>query len=94
MEEMKEKLNIAVGEDTEEKKKWRGLSQGEMDQTWKNVPERMEEEVLDKCKVEESKKEAFRGRGCSSATEQGAQKQEIHNKKLGRRLLGKNFLLV
>ena len=26
---------------------------------------RMEEEVLDKCEVEESKREAFRGRGAS-----------------------------
>ena len=31
VEEMKEKPNIAVLEDTEEMKKWRGLSQSEMD---------------------------------------------------------------
>ena len=36
MEETKEKLNIAVEEDTEEMKKWRGLSQSEMDQSWNN----------------------------------------------------------
>ena len=34
-----------------------------MDQCWKNLAERMEEEDLDKYKVEESKKNAFRGRG-------------------------------
>ena len=34
-----------------------------MDQCWKKLAERMEEEVLDKYKVEESKREAFRGRG-------------------------------
>ena len=33
-----------------------------MDQSWKVLTERMEEEVLDKYKVEESNKEAFRGR--------------------------------
>ena len=35
MEEMKEKLSIAVEEDTEDVKKWRGLSRSEMDQRWK-----------------------------------------------------------
>ena len=44
---------------------------------------RTEEEVLNKYEVEESKKEAFRGRG--------AQKQEIQIKKEERRLVGKNF---
>ena len=34
-----------------------------MDQSWKNLAERMEEQVLDKYKVEESTQEAFRGRG-------------------------------
>ena len=34
-----------------------------MDQCWKTLAERAEEEVLDKYKVEESKREAFGGRG-------------------------------
>ena len=63
MEEMKEKLNIAVEEDTEEVKNGEALSQSEMDQSWKNLAERMEEKVLDKYTVEESKKGAFKGRG-------------------------------
>ena len=63
MEEVKEKLSIAVEEDTEEGKKWRGLSQSEIHQSWKNWAERDEEEVLDKYKVEEGNKEAFRGGG-------------------------------
>ena len=46
-------------EDIEEVKKWRGLSQSEIDQIWKNSAERIEEEVLDKYKVEEGNKEAF-----------------------------------
>ena len=49
----------AVVEDTEEIRKWRGSSQSEMDFRWKNLAGRMEEEVLDKYKVEESKREAF-----------------------------------
>ena len=47
IEEMKERPNIAVEEDTEEMKRWRRLSQSEMDLCWKNLSERMEEEVLD-----------------------------------------------
>ena len=61
--EMKERPNIAVEEDTEEMKRWRSPNQSEMDLCWKNLAERMEEEVLDKYKVEESKKGAFTGRG-------------------------------
>ena len=60
---MKERTNIAVEEDTEEMKRWRDLSQSEMDLCWKNLAERMEEEVLDKYKVEESKRGEFKGRG-------------------------------
>ena len=80
MEEMKEKLSVAKEEDTEEVKKWRGLSQSEMDQSWKNLAGRTEEGVLDKYKVEESNKEAF---GCGSAlgVEEGAQTQEIRIRK-------------
>ena len=63
IDEIKEKPNIAVVEDTEEMRKWRGLSQSEKDRCLKNLAENFEEEVLDKYKVEESKREAFRGRG-------------------------------
>ena len=41
----------------------RDLIQGDMDLCWKKLAERIEEEVLDKYKVEESKRGAFRGRG-------------------------------
>ena len=59
-EEMKERPNVAVEEDTEEMKRWRRLNQSEMDLCWKNLAENMEEEVLDKYKVEESKRGAFK----------------------------------
>ena len=49
-------------EDTEEMKRWRSLNQSEMDPCWKKLAERMEEEVLDNYKVEESKKGCFKGR--------------------------------
>ena len=42
IEEMKEKPIIAVEEDTEEMRKWRGLSQSEMDLCWKKLAEKME----------------------------------------------------
>ena len=60
-EEMKEKPNFAVEDDTEEMKKWRELNQIEIDICWKKLAERMEEEVLDK--VGESRRGAFEGRG-------------------------------
>ena len=69
-------------------RKWRGLSQSEIDLCWKNLVER-----VNKYKVEECRREAFRGRGALFGMEEGAQKQEIQNKKVGRRLLGKNFSL-
>ena len=72
IEKMKKRPNIAVEEDTEEMRKWRDLSQGEMDLCWKKLAERMEEEVLDKYKVEESRRGAFRGRGAPFWTGEGS----------------------
>ena len=56
-EEMKEKPNFAVEEDTEEMNKWRELNQSEIDICLKKLAERMEEEVLYKYKVEERARE-------------------------------------
>ena len=53
-----------------------------MDQCCKNLAERMEEEVLDKCMVEDSKREAFKGIGAPLQWRR-EQKQEIQNKKMG-----------
>ena len=76
-------------EDTEVMRKWRGLSRSEIDQCWRNLAGRMEEELMENYKVEESKREAFRGKVLFGM--EGAQKQEIQNKKVGRRLLGHIF---
>ena len=40
-EEMNERLDIAVEEDTEEMKRWRSLNQSEMNLCWKNLAEKM-----------------------------------------------------
>ena len=61
-EEMKDKANSLLKVDTEDMRKCRGMSQEEMDQCWKNLVEKMEAEVLDKYKIEDSKREVFEGR--------------------------------
>ena len=62
-EEMKDTPKSLLEEDTEEMRKWRGMNQEEMDQCWKKLAVTMEEEVLDKYKVEDSNRKAYRGRG-------------------------------
>ena len=42
-EEKKDKANSLLEEDTEEMRKWRSLSQSEMDLCWKSLAKRMEE---------------------------------------------------
>ena len=93
-EEMKEKPSSSLEEDTEEKKTWRGMSQDELGQCWGRLAERMEEEVLDKYNVEDSKREAFKGRSAHLGWRRGAQKQERQNQKVERRQLGQNLRLV
>ena len=58
---MKERPDTAVEEATEEMKRWRSLNQSEVDQCWKSLAGRMDEEVLDRYKVEQSKKGCFKG---------------------------------
>ena len=94
IDEMKEKPLIAVEEDTDEVRKWRGLSQGEMDMCWKKLAERMEEEVLDKYKVEKSKRGAFKGRGAPLEWRRVRKNKRYKNKKVVRILLGKKFFFV
>ena len=47
-EEMKDKPNSLLEEDTEQMRKWRRVNQEEMHKCWKKLAEKMEEEVLDK----------------------------------------------
>ena len=60
---MKDQANSHLLEDTEEMRTWRGLNQEEIDQCWKEWSEKIEEEVLDKYKVEDCEREAYRSRG-------------------------------
>ena len=62
-EEVKDIPNSRLEGDTEEMRQWRRMSQEEMDQCWKKLAGRMEEEVLNKYKVEDSKREAYRSIG-------------------------------
>ena len=75
--EIKDKPNSLLQEDTEEMRKWRGVSQDE-----KELAEKIEEEVLDKYKVEDSKREAFFLRQrCSAGMEAGAKKKKYRIRK-------------
>ena len=64
-EEMKHTSSSIVVEDTEETIGWRALSQLDVDECRKKIAEKVEEEVLNKYKVEDSKRGAYRGRGIS-----------------------------
>ena len=55
MEEMKNKPSSSLVEDTEEMIGWRPMNQEEMDKYWKKLVGKIEEEVLDKYQVEDSK---------------------------------------
>ena len=62
---MKEKPSSSWEEDTGQMIEWRSMSREEMDQCWKELAEKMEEEVLDLYKVEDIRRGAYRGRGSS-----------------------------
>ena len=77
-------------EDTEEMK----MEKSEMDQCWRILAERMEEEVLDKYKVEESKREAFRGRGPSLEWRRVRKNKEYRKRLWEEDCWARNFLFV
>ena len=93
-EEMKTKSREDREKDSEKNVEWRSMSQEEMDECWKRLAEKMEEEVLDKYKVEDSKREAYRGRFSFFGIVACTKKQEVQDTKVERRLLGKNLRLV
>ena len=55
--EMKGKPSGSLEEDTGEMIEWRSMSQDEMNQCWRKLVGRMEEEVLDKYEAQDSKRE-------------------------------------
>ena len=88
-EEMKVKPGSLLEGDTEEIREWRHMSQEEMDQCWKKLAAKMEEEVLDKYKVEEGVQRQRLLLGMEACTK----KQDVQDTKLERRLLGKDLFL-
>ena len=87
IEEMKKKPR----DDSEEEMiEWRSMSQEEMDECGKKLAEKIEEEVLDKYKVEDNKRGAYRGRGSVLEWRRVRRSRKYRR----RRLFGKNFRLV
>ena len=66
------------------------MTQDEMDQ----LAERMEQEVLDKYKVEDSKREAYKGRGAPLEWRRVCRSKKYRIRKWWRRLPGKNLRFV
>ena len=94
--EMKNESREDTEKATEEMIEWRSMSQEEMDECWKRPAEKMEQEALDKYKVDNSNNFACRSRGSFFwvGMEACTKKQEVQDTKVGRRLLGRNFRLV
>ena len=61
-EKVKNKPRDDREDDTGVMVEWRSMSQEEMDQCWKKLAEKIEEEVLEKYKVADTKRGAYRGR--------------------------------
>ena len=70
------------------------MSQSEMDQCWKKLAKKIEAEVLEKCKVDDNKRGAYRGRGYE--LEWRRMRKNKYRIRMWReeRLLGKNFRIV
>ena len=71
----------------------RSMSQEEMDQCWKELAEKIEEEVLDKYRVED-RRGAYRGRGSSLEWWRVRKSRKYSIRKWVRRWLGKNLRFV
>ena len=80
-EEMKDQSCRHLEEDTKEMRTWRSLKREEIDQCWKKLAKKSEEEVLDKYRVEDSKREAYRGRGAPLEWRRVHRKQQEHSTK-------------
>ena len=93
-EEMKDEAGGLLEEDTEKMRTWRFVNQEEMDQCWKKLAERMEVEVLDKYKVEDSTRERLTEAEPLRWNGGVYEEAKKWDKKVVTRLLGKNFRLV
>ena len=71
---------------------WRSVCQKEMDQCWNNLAEKIEEDVLDKYKVDDSNSSLPRQR-LLVGMEVCAKKKEVQNTKSGEKIVGQGFSL-
>ena len=76
IEQMKDRTNFAEEEDAEDLNRWRSLNQSEMDNAGRSWRREWRMEVLDKYKVEESKRGAFQGRSNHLECRRVRKKQE------------------
>ena len=91
-EEMKGKPSSSLEEDTEEMRKWRGMSQDEMDQCWKNLADKNGRGSSDQVRSRRKQKKRLSEVAVLFWNGEGlVKKQEM---KVVRRLLGNNFLFV
>ena len=82
-EDMKDKPSSSLGEDTGEMIEWRGMNQEEVDQCWKKSTEKLTKRFWTSTKVEDSKREACRGRGSSSEWRRVRRSRKYRTRELG-----------
>ena len=92
-EEVKDKQNISLEEDTEEMCTWRGLSQNEVDQCWKKLAEKWKRKFWTstrskKAKEWPSEREVPRWNGDGCAKTRNTEKES------GAKIPGQKFFLV
>ena len=89
-EEMKDKPNSLLEEDTEEMREWRHMSQEEMDECWKKLAGRGSGQVQGRGQQKRDSQMQILFIGMETCTK----KQEVQDTKVERRFLGKNLRLV
>ena len=89
-EEMKNKPSSFWEEETEEMIGWRSVSQEEMDQCWKKLAEKIEEEVLDRYKSGRQQKRSLQRLGLFVGMEACAKEQKYKSEE---KIVGQEFSL-
>ena len=90
---MKDKQSSSWEEDTEGMIEWRSVSQEEMDKCWKELAENRRR-GFGQVQGGRQQREVLTGQRFFFGMEACAKKQEVHNTKVERKLLGKNLRFV
>ena len=69
------------------------MSQDELDQCWQRLAEKMEEEILDKYKVDDSERVAYRGGGFPLEWTRVWKSRQYRIRKKGEKTAGQEFSL-